>query len=121
MKILLVTRKRESCESDNRKIVRIMKKKSYILLLTALMFFLCACGNSYKINVVGGADLLISCPKSAAAGETVTVETKTVSDGWVEVTASGTEVKAVQGDVFQFVMPKQNVDVRILFVGEEVS
>ena len=40
-----------------------MKKKSYILLLTALMFFLCACGNSYKIIVVGGADLLISCPK----------------------------------------------------------
>jgi len=98
-----------------------MKKKSYILLLTALMFFLCACGNTYKINVVGGADLLISCPKSAAAGETVTVETKTVSDGWVEVTVSGTEVHAVQGDLFQFVMPKTNVDVRILFVGDDIS
>ena len=101
--------------------MRIMKKKSYILLLTALMFFLCACGNTYKINVVGGADLLISCPKSAAAGETVTVETKTVSDGWVEVTVSGTEVHAVQGDLFQFVMPKTNVDVRILFVGDDIS
>ena len=101
--------------------MRIMKKKSYILLLTALMFFLCACGNTYKINVVGGADLLISCPKSASAGETVTVETKTVSDGWVEVTVSGTEVHAVQGDLFQFVMPKTNVDVRILFVGDELS
>lgn len=85
------------------------------------MIFLSACANTYKIKVVGGEDLLISCPKSAAAGETVTVETKTVTDGWVEVTASGTEVKAVQGDVFQFVMPKQNVDIRILFVGDDLS
>ena len=87
-----------------------MKKPVFMLLLAALVIFLCACGNTYKIKVVGAADL-----------ETVTVETKTVTDGWVEVTASGTEVKAVQGDLFQFVMPKTNVDVRILFVGDDIS
>ena len=98
-----------------------MKKPVFMLFLAALMIFLCACGDTYKIKVVGGEDLLVSCPKSAKAGETVTVETKTVTDGWVEVTASGTEVKAVQGDLFQFVMPKTNVDVRILFVGDDIS
>ena len=99
----------------------IMKKQAAILFLVSLVIFLCACGSTFKIKVVGGADLLISCPKSAAAGETVTVETKTVTDGRVEVTATGTEVKAVQGDLFQFVMPKQNVDIRILFVGDDLS
>ena len=98
-----------------------MKKPVFMLLLAALVIFLCACGNTYKIKVFGAADLVVSCPKSAKAGETVTVETKTVTDGWVEVTASGTEVKAVQGDLFQFVMPKTNVDVRILFVGDDIS
>ena len=92
-----------------------------MLFLAAIVIFLCACGNIYKIKVVGGEDLLIFCPKSAKAGETVTVETKDVSDGQVEVTASGTEVKAVQGNLFQFVMPKTNIDVRILFVGDDIS
>ena len=120
-KILWEMRKKGSCESENRKIVGIMKKTAVILLLASLVIFLCACGNTYKIKVVGGEDLLISCPKSAVAGKTVTVETKDVTDGWVEVTASGAEVKAVQGDLFQFVMPKQNVDIRILFVGDDLS
>ena len=49
------------------------------------------------------------------------VETKCVTDGWVEVSASGAEVTAVQEDVFQFVMPKQNVDVRVLFAWDDMS
>ena len=98
-----------------------MKKKSYILLLSCMLIFLCGCGNTYKIKVVGGEDLVVSCPKAAKAGETVSIETKSVTDGWVEVTASGTEVKAVRGDLFQFVMPNDNVDVRILFVGDDHS
>ena len=98
-----------------------MKKPVFMLLFVALVIFLCACGNTYKIKVVGAADLVVSCPKSAKTGETVTVETKDVSDGQVEVTASGPDVEAVRGDLFQFVMPKQNVDVRILFVGDELS
>lgn len=98
-----------------------MKKAVFILTFAALMIILCACGNTYKIKVVGGKDLLITCPKSAAVGETVSIETKSVTDGWLEVTASGTEAKAVQGDLFQFVMPNQNVNVRILFVGDELS
>lgn len=98
-----------------------MKKAIFILFLITFVFFFCACGNTFKIKVVGGADLLISCPKSAAAGEPVTVETKTVTDGWVEVTASGAEVKAVREDLFQFTMPKQDVDIRILFAGDDLS
>ena len=79
------------------------------------------CGNRYRINVAGGADLVISCPKNAKAGETVTVETKCVTDGWLEVSASGAEVTAVQEDVFQFMMPRQDVDVRVLFAWDDMS
>ena len=45
----------------------------------------------------------------------MTVETKDVTDGWLEVSASGAEVTAVQENVFQFVMPEQNVEVKVLF------
>ena len=33
-----------------------MKKPVFMLLLAALVIFLCACGNTYKIKVVGAAD-----------------------------------------------------------------
>ena len=98
-----------------------MKQRLIVLLVLLLALSLCACGNRYHIHVTGGADLVISCPKTAKAGETVTIETKCVTDGWVEVSASGTEVTAVQEDVFQFVMPKQNVDVRVLFAWDDMS
>ena len=98
-----------------------MKQRLIVFLVLLLILSLCACGNPYRINIAGGADLVISCPKTAKAGETVIVETKCVTDGWVEVSASGAEVTAVQEDVFQFVMPKQNVDVRVLFAWDDMS
>jgi hypothetical protein len=97
-------------------------KRGLILFFALLLALsLCACGNRYRINVLGGADLVISCPKTAKAGETVTIETKCVTDGWLEVFASGAEVTAVQEDVFQFVMPRQDVDVRVLFAWDDMS
>ena len=83
------------------------------------MLFLCGCGNRYRITIAGGEDLVLSCPKTAKAGETVTVETTTVTDGWLEMTVTGAEVTAVRGDRFQFTMPRQNVEVRILFAWDE--
>ena len=86
-----------------------------------LVLSLSACGDLYRVSVVGGADLVISCSKQARAGETVTVETKTVTDGWLETYVNGKEAKAIQGDIFQFVMPEENADVRVLFVGDDLA
>ena len=55
------------------------------------------------------------------AGQTVSVRTRDVTDGWVEVTASGADVTAVQGDLFEFVMPEHAVDVRVRFAWEDLS
>ena len=92
-----------------------IKKASLLLILCALIFCLCGCGRTYRIKIAGGEDLVVSCPKAAKSGDTVTVETKDVTDGWLEVSASGAEVTAVQENVFQFVMPEQNVEVKVLF------
>ena len=95
-----------------------MKKILLLLICAALILCLCSCGRSRCIRVTGGEDLVLSCPKRARAGETVTVETKTVTDGWLEVTVNGTEAEAMQGDRFQFVMPEEDADVKVLFTWE---
>ena len=89
-----------------------------ILIALALLSF-AAFHNRYRITVGGATDLVISCPTTARAGQTVTVETRCVTDGWVEVSVTNTDVTAVQEDLFQFVMPKHDVDVRVRFAYEE--
>ena len=96
-----------------------MKRAFLLFLATAMLLTLCGCGSRYRINIVGGEDLVISCPKSAKSGETVTVKTTTVTDGWLELRVTGAEVTAVQGDLFQFTMPRQNVEVRVVFAWDE--
>ena len=100
-----------------------MRMRRFFILVLALLMILTlgSCGRIYRIKQTGAADLVISCPKTAKAGDTVTVETKCVTDGWVEVTASGAEVTAVQGDLFQFVMPAQDVEVQVKFAWDDYS
>ncbi len=100
-----------------------MKRK--IVIGTAVVFLLALCFGvflgSYRIRLDGATDLVISCPRRARAGQTVSVQTKDVTDGWVEVTVSGAEVTAVQGNLFEFVMPEHAVDVRVRFAWEDLS
>ena len=98
-----------------------MKKILPVLLAAVLLFSLCSCGGRYRIRITGGADLVLSCPKTARAGESVTVETRDVTDGCLKVTVNGVEAEAVQGDLFRFVMPEGNAEVRVLFVGDDLS
>ena len=100
-----------------------MRRRRFLIagLVLLMIAALCSCGRTYRIEEAGATDLIVSCPKSAKAGETVTVETKCVTDGWVEVTATGAEVEAVQGDLFQFVMPAQDVEVRVKFAWDDLS
>ena len=98
-----------------------MKRFLIAFLAFLLIFCLSACGRPYRVKVVGGADLVISCPQSAKAGETITIKTKDVTDGWLEVYANGKETEAVQESVFEFVMPKQDVEVRIKFAWDDLT
>ena len=87
-----------------------------IIILVLLIAFLLT--SVRFITPTGATDLIDSCPRMAIIGKTVTVRTGSVTDGWVEVSCSGAEVTAVQGDLFTFVMPRQNVEVRARFVSD---
>lgn len=98
-----------------------MKRGLIVFLALLLVLSLSACSGFYRIEIVGGADLVTSCPKSAKAGETVTVRTRSVTDGWLEVYANGIEAAAIQESVFEFVMPEQDVEVKVLFAWDDLS
>ena len=98
-----------------------MKRVLMGILVLLLAFIISACGQSYRIKVVGGADLVTECPKSAKVGETVTVKTKDVADGWLEVYANGKETKAIQESVFEFTMPEQDVEIKVMFAWDDMS
>ena len=96
-----------------------MKRITIIILLAGLILFLCSCTRTYRINVIGGN--VDSCPKSAKAGETVTVTIPSVTDGSLEASVTGAEVERTLENSFQFVMPDHDVDVRVVFVGDDFS
>ena len=96
-----------------------MKRFAAITIAAALMICLSSCTRSYKINVIGGN--VESCPKSAKAGETVTVTMPSVTDGWLEPSVTGAEVERTEEDWFRFVMPDHEVNIRVTFMGDDVS
>lgn len=86
----------------------------FLVLLTVFLF------TSVRfITIAGATDLIDSCPRIAVVGSTVTVRTVSVTDGWLDVSCSGAKVEVVQGDMFTFVMPRENVEVRTKFVSDE--
>ena len=58
-------------------------------------------------------------PNSAKAGETVTVTIPSVTDGRLEASVTGTEVERSMENSFQYVMPDHDVDVRVVFIGDD--
>ena len=95
-------------------------KRIFLVILTCLLVIvLCACTRTYKINVVGGN--VVSCPRSAKAGETVTVYIPSVTDGWLEPSVSGADIEKTQDDCFSFIMPEQDVNVRVTFVSDDLA
>ena len=95
-----------------------VKKKLLILLLLVLLIGIFAMIHIHRIMLIGEG-FPISCPRFAFAGSTVTVQTYSVTDGWIDVSCSGAEVKAIREDTFQFVMPNENVQVKVSFVRDE--
>lgn len=94
-----------------------------ILVIALVVVLLCGCGHSYKINIVSGSDLLDTCPKKAAAGETVTVTTAVVTDGdmYVRVNGDPDYGKFVQAGEYEFIMPAADVEIDIYFVSNGLA
>ena len=84
-------------------------------VLVAAALALAACGNAgggeYKIEVVSGEDLVVDCPKSADAGEQVTIETTSVTDAVLYVNVSDVEGEWERDGFYTFTMPDHDVEV----------
>ena len=98
-----------------------MKRTLIIVLVILLLFTVFAVSSIRLISVTGATDLVVSCPKLALVGSTVTVRTVSVTDGWIDVSCNGADVEAVQEDLFRFVMPRRNVAVRARFMSDEFA
>ena len=75
----------------------------------------------HHINILGDSDMVASCPETAHAGDTVTVSLYDVTDGDLEVSAEGVDGTRVDWLEYQFVMPAQDVDVRVEFIGNGLA
>ncbi len=69
--------------------------------------------HTHEIVVNDKEDLVVSCPTSAATGETVFVRTKEVLDVQTVVLVNGEKVTTSHGMTFEFAMPDEPVEVRV--------
>ena len=84
----------------------------------ALAFAITGCTKKYKITFEGGEDLLESCPKKAAPGETVTVKTMSVTDADLYVRVNGDKEFGhfVRDCEYEFIMPEGDVVIKIWII-----
>ena len=75
----------------------------------------------HQINIVGDSDLVASCPETAHAGDTVTVSLYDATDGDLEISVEGVDGTRVDWLEYQFVMPAQDVEVRVEFIGNGLA
>ena len=76
---------------------------------------------TYQIRLAGDTDLVESCPETAKAGETVSVQTLDVTDGEMTIRVSGADGTMIDWYEYQFVMPDHDVEVRVEFIGNGLA
>ena len=75
----------------------------------------------HQISILGDRDLVASCPETAHAGDTVTVSLYDATDGDLEISVEGVDGTRVDWLEYQFVMPAQDVEVRVEFIGNGLA
>ena len=75
----------------------------------------------HHINIVGDSGLVAACPETAHAGDTVTVSLYDATDGDLEISVEGVDGTRVDWLEYQFVMPAQDVDVKVEFIGNGLA
>ena len=89
-------------------------KKKLAATFAILSLLITGCLGGHKIIVEYGDEDLVSCPKRAKAGETVTVETVSVSDADLFFYLDGVELKPIKEGFYQFEMPDHDVTIKIV-------
>ena len=96
-------------------------KKILITTLLILSVMITGCLGTHKIEIETGKDEIVSCPKRANAGETVTVETISVSDADLFFYLDGVELKPVKEGFYQFEMPDHDVSIKVVVVSNGMA
>ena len=93
------------------------------LLLAVLMLAALAGCAGEKIYIEEGKDLIVSCPRRAKPGDTVTVETMCVTDADLYVSVNGSKegVTCERDGVFTFVMPQGGARVKAWVVSNGLA
>ena len=106
-----------------------MRKRRWIyavaacLCCTLMLTAFAGCGSSHKITVAEGEDLLGDCPKSAKAGEIVTIETCAVCDADLYLSVNGDVDfgKFVEDCVYEFEMPDEDVVIKVWVISNGLA
>lgn len=67
--------------------------------------------DTFAIMIESGKDLITDCPKSAKAGETVTISTYMVTDATLTLSVEDVDGAYVREDQYEFIMPNHDVIV----------
>ena len=68
----------------------------------------------YSITVTKGQDLIATCPEEAAAGDTVRIETLSVTDAVLKILVNGEEAgEFIAECVYEFTMPAAEVEITV--------
>lgn len=67
--------------------------------------------DTFAIIIESGKDLITDCPKSAKAGETVTINTYMVTDATLTLSVEDVDGAYVREDQYEFIMPNHDVIV----------
>ena len=68
----------------------------------------------YSITVTKGKEMIASCPEEAAAGDTVRIETMSVTDAVLKILVNGEELgEFIEECVYEFTMPGENVEITV--------
>ena len=96
-------------------------KKKLAATFAILSLLITGCLGGHKIIVEYGDEDLVSCPKRAKAGETVTVETVSVSDADLFFYLDGVELKPIKEGYYEFTMPDHDVDIKVVIVSNGLA
>ena len=96
-------------------------KKKLAATLMILSLLVAGCLGGHKIVIEKGEDDIVSCPKRAKAGETVTVETVSVCDADLYFYLDGVELKPIKEGFYQFEMPDHDVSIKVVIVSNGLA
>ena len=89
-------------------------KKPLAATFAVLSLLFAGCLGTHKIIIEAGDEDLVSCPKRAKAGETVTVETVSVTDADLFLIVDGVSLDPIREGYYQFEMPDHDVSIKVV-------